>query len=260
MRRKLHVYLYLLKISFKTLTHYRMTTFLVVAFGFLFTFIDVLSTIVFFQFTEELGGFNFYEVMYILGVYNFIQYSYQLFFINSHEELADKIIEGELDYDLIRPIDSNFLINFRSLDIPSLINFILPISIIIFSILNIEYTFIDFYGAIILIFFGTILYYYINQVIVNLCFWIEKPGMILGIPEYLLDIASRPASIYPKYISFALTFVMPMFVITNSSVIAINSSALYIYLSIFLLVYIIIFRYISNKQWKYGLKKYLSTN
>ena len=260
MIKNLKIYKSMIHISFKSMSMYRTTTFLVLIFGIIFTFIDVITTLIFFQYTDHLAGYSFFEVLLIIGIYDSVQNLYQIFFINAHEDLSDKVIEGELDYDLLRPINTNFYINYRTIDIPSIFNLIVSIIIIIYSTLHINLSYLDYISVILILIVGTILYSYINQLIVNLCFWIEKPGILLGVPEYLFDLVSRPSGIYPKYISFVLTFIIPMFLITNSSVYAIKNDYPYTIIFFILLIYIILFKLIINYQWRKGILKYNSTN
>lgn len=241
---------------------YRLTSILVCFFGTLFTAIEVITVIVLYNYTDSINGWDFYSFLALSATFTLISYLYQFFFTLSHEDLIEKIIEGELDYDLIRPVDSQLINSIKQLDIPSLLNIIIAIILLCYSVSHIEFGQLFFANIVLYIFFvliGVFFYYLVNQFFINFAFWIERPYQIAAIPEYLLDLASRPRTVYPPILHLLFVWVFPILLSTNLPVEILRGD---IDLSIigYYVLFITIFSIIVRIQWKRGLKKYQSTN
>lgn len=247
--------------SFSQMFAYKTTSVFVVVFGTLFSIAEIIATQIYYSYTDTIMGWDKYNFLILLGTFSLIQYIYQFLFVLQHEEFMDKIIEGELDYDLIRPIDSQLINSFRFLDIPSLINMIIPFALIVYSLnkLNIKIEFSLLLGYTILIIIGVVFYYCLNQIVVSLAFWIERPGKLLGMPEYLFDLASRPSSIYPKFLKLLLVFFIPVLSSTNLPVEYLTNNFDKLTTLNFIVV-TLLFLIFTRWQWKRGLRKYVSTS
>lgn len=247
--------------SFSQTLAYRTTSIFIVVFGTLFSLGEVIGVFVYYSYTDNIFGWDKNAFLLLIGTFSLIQYIYQFLFVLQHEELMDKVIEGELDYDLIRPMDSQLLCSFRLLDIPSLINMIIPLALISYSIKNLDNSVhaIYFVQYILFIFIGVLFYYLLNQFFVSLSFWIERPGKLIGLPEYLFDLASRPRSVYPKYLQIIIVFIIPVVSATNTPVSFLRGSvdltALFS-----LLIFTIIMFWVVRVQWIKGIKRYASTS
>lgn len=240
---------------------YRLSATFVVIFGSLFAVAEVVSLLIFYQYTPDIAGWDFYAFLALIATYGFIQHIYQFFFVLSHEELMDKIIEGELDYDLIRPVDSQVLCSLRNLDYPSLINLIVPTSLLIYCWphLKLEFTLSTLLAYTILLICGVALYYLLTQFFVCMAFWVDRPRKLAGVTEYLFDLASRPRAVYPRAMQLFLTFVLPVLTAVNTPVDLLRgefNTTGFLALLGFLLVIVIIVRI----QWVLGTRRYSSAS
>ncbi|WP_342558043.1 ABC-2 family transporter protein [Metasolibacillus sp. FSL K6-0083] len=241
---------------------YRLTSILVCIFGVLFTAIEVISVLLIYNYTDSVNGWDFYSFLTLSATYTLISYIYQFFFTLSHEELIDKIIEGELDYDLIRPVDSQLINSIKKMDIASLINIIIAILLLCFSVPKIligQNIILGIGMYILFVLLGVYLYYLVNQFFINFSFWIERPYQISAIPEYLLDIASRPRNVYPPVLHLLFVWVLPILLSTNLPVEIVRGEFSFLTIGYYIL-FIAVFTILVRIQWQQGLKKYQSTN
>jgi len=239
---------------------YRLTSVFVCFFGVLFTTIEVITLFVLYHYTDSINGWDFYSFLTLSATYTLISYIYQFFFTLSHEKLIDKIVEGDLDYDLVRPIDSQLINSIKQLDIPSLINIVIAIVLLCFSVPHVLTGHI--FGIVMYILFvlmGVYFYYLVNQFFINFAFWIERPYQIAAIPEYLLDIASRPRNVYPPILHVLFVWVFPILLSTNLPAEILRGDYSVVTL-VYYLLFIILFSFLVRIQWKQALKKYQSAN
>lgn len=261
MTRYLKIFAHLISLSFRKMLVYRTTSILIVVFSTLFLAAETLSVLVFFEFTDSIMGHSKDEFLFLLATATIILSLYQFVFVLQHEELADIIIEGELDYHLLRPMDSQFQANVFLFDIPSLLNLIPPIAIIIHLSLkgSLVYSPLNVLLYLVYIAGGFFQYYCINQFFVTLAFFFERAYKLAGLPEYLFDFALRPRRVYPKYLQILLGYVFPLLLITNLPTEIMLGSPSTNLLLYSLFISVILFA-IVRIQWKICLKRYESAS
>lgn len=247
--------------SFKKILVYRTTAVFVFLFGVIFSLIEIVATLVFYRYTEDIAGWTKYEFLLLVGTYELIKYLYWTFFVLSQSQLIYDIVDGKIDYFLIRPLDSQFICSFREIEVPSLINTMIPITIIIVSIKNLELdiTVKSIILYIIFLVIGVIFYYLLVQIFITSSFWIEKAGGLFGIPELLFEIGMRPRDIYPRTISIIFSYFIPVIAAVNTPVGIIRGKIYTSSILVYILI-IILLAIVTRVQWKKGLKRYTSAN
>jgi len=229
--------LFILKIKnsiSNTLAH-RGTSLLVVVFGLIFIFIEYISGYIYFINNDNLLGISKEQYFLFVSFFNMVSYTYQFFFIGSHETLSENILEGELDYIFIRPVNSYIYYAFNDIDFPSLIG--LLVSIVLFihfypllpSFLDVVYILISYLLAVSMLFL-------INQILVTMLFWFEKASQLTSVSEYIYDFCSRPKNFFPNFIKVLFTRFVPILTATSLITDKLNGT-----LNIFDLCYLVLF-------------------
>ena len=249
----------LVKQSFREFLIYRTTAILTVVFSIMFYLIEVITGIVYFSFTDRIFDWTRRDYMILITTANIIQMGYQFFFVASHEGLEEAVIEGDLDYSLIRPVNSFWFYAFNRLDIPSVIGIIVSVifQCYFFSSMKLSFFNVMMYS------FGIILgiwfLFLVNQNIVMLSFWVEKSGKLIGIPEYIFEMVSRPQSIYPNKMVLILTYILPFFVSVNYPIDALHGK-FSLSGTVMYILYLLVLTFITYNIWNKGLQKYASSN
>lgn len=205
------------KISIKKFLIYRTTSLLILVFSTFFLITELLSIEILYTLVNEIGGYSREKMIILLSLTNIITSLYEFIFIDQHEELAYQIIDGELDYTLLRPVNSLLASSVKSFDLASLFNLIIPIILMKVALGNEEIVLnlTKIIATIIFIANGVIQYYLINQLIANFSFKLEKSNKLMGISEYFVDFATKPRSIFPSPIQFVFKYIIPMFLISQ---------------------------------------------
>ena len=90
-----------------------------------------------FSFTDSIGkdtGWGKYEFFVFLSTALFINSLVQTFFMPNIQEFSELIRTGKLDFALVKPIDTQFLISFQKVNWPSMANFFFGIALLGFSL------------------------------------------------------------------------------------------------------------------------------
>lgn len=253
------LYKVLFKQSLKETFMYKTTTVLTVIFGVLFYAIDIVAGVVYFSFSKDIYGWKMIDYLNLITTANLITYGYQFLFVASHENLADEIIEGNLDQFLIRPVNSFlFYITYR-VDFPSLVNFIITaiVECIILTCIGINPLDLLIYLTYVVL--GIVFLFAANQIATTLAFWFPNLTAIQGIPEYLSEMGKKPSQIYPRIIQAIFALVFPILLITNVPIYSYSNKLKFVVglWILFMDIFLIAVAYI---EWLLGLKHYESAN
>ncbi|QDU27906.1 hypothetical protein ETAA8_29970 [Anatilimnocola aggregata] len=87
-----------------------------------------------FRYTAEISGWNQYEFFAFLSTTMIVNSLVQSFFMPNCEELSELIRTGGLDFALLKPIDTQFLISLRKIEWAGLSNFVAGLLLLGFSL------------------------------------------------------------------------------------------------------------------------------
>jgi ABC-2 type transport system permease protein len=90
-----------------------------------------------FNYTDQIGaasGWGKYEFFTFLATSMLVNSLVQAFFMPNCEEFSELIRTGHLDFALLKPIDTQFLVSLRKVDWSSLANFILGLALLGYSL------------------------------------------------------------------------------------------------------------------------------
>ena len=252
------IYKAMLSNSIQRVLIYRTTSILIVVFGLLFYFIEMFSGMVYFSYTDNILGWTKWDYFSLVTTATIIRYGYTFFFIWG-SDLSYTIVQGKLDYTLLRPLNSFWYYAFYMADFPSLINVILGIIVQgwIISRHNVGFFQVIMYilFVIIGIWFHFLMFNFSNMI----SFWVDKADQILWIPETLSEISSQPASIYPKWIRCLLMWLLPILTSFNLPIDIIRGKVNIVNM-LWYVGLVAVFTIANYRIWHAGLKKYQSSN
>ena len=81
------------------------------------SFIGVL-----YRHTETIGSWTKWQVVMLVGVSHFIQQIYQAFFLINCANLSELVRNGKLDFLLMLPVNTRFVISLRQVDLGGFVN------------------------------------------------------------------------------------------------------------------------------------------
>ena len=182
-------------------------------YGSLFFFFQII-----FQFTNTLGDFN-QDAVIIFLVTMYLADSLYIFFLGGNVfEVNNKVKSGDLDFILLKPINSQFFISFRYVNTHAII------SICILSILLVKLTYTYHGNSLLLINYifyvpslilGMSIFYSFEFIIACLAFWFRNFSYAGWLAGELTKYSRRPDSIYKKWFRKTLFSIFPMAMISS---------------------------------------------
>ena len=215
-----------------------------------------------FQFTQSLGEFN-QDAVIIFLITLYIADSLYIFFLGGNVfNINSAVKQGDLDFILLKPINSQFFISCRYVNAHALISmFILSLLLIKLtyayhnnSFLLVNYIFFD-----ISLILGMFIFYSFEFIIASLVFWFRNFSYAGWLAGELTKYSRRPDSIYKNFFRKTLLTVFPMAMISS-----VPARFLLFGVNIKLFVWQIIvtlfFLWLTTVIWKKGLFRYESAS
>jgi len=228
----------------------------IVYYGSKFFFFSVI-----YSYVDALGVFTREDVMIFLIVAFISDTVYMFFFSGNIMNLNRLMIKGELDYYLLKPISSQFMVSFRKVKSYAFISIFILI-ILLFNQLQ-EYSnhisLINYIMFFISFFMGIILWYSIEFMISSSCFWYKNFSVAGWLSHEFFKFSLRPDSIYTGFMRKILFSLVPMTLIASVP----TRHLLYgpnIYYFVWQIFISIIFFCMARIVWKRGLKLYESAS
>jgi ABC-2 type transport system permease protein len=170
-----------------------------------------------FQYTSTLGGWSFAQTLVLLAVYYLMDGLIEMFIAPNMREIMVQVREGTLDFVLLKPVSSQFMATFRTINIWRATSLLIGIGLTIYTVQRLALTMgpsqaLMFAGALVA---GLGVIYSFWLVLVTLCFWFQRVDNMEQIVWQAFEAGRYPVEIYPAWLRTALTYVIPiMFIIT----------------------------------------------
>ena len=171
-----------------------------------------------FQFTDSLGDFN-QEAVVIFLICLYLSDSLYVFFLGGNVfEVNNKVKSGDLDFILLKPINSQFFISCRYV----MTNALISLSILIFLLIRLAYVFhgnqiiaINFVFYTLSIILGIFIFYSFEFLISCMAFWFRNFSYAGWLSSELTKYSRRPDSIYKNWLRKSLFTIFPMAMICS---------------------------------------------
>jgi ABC-2 type transport system permease protein len=228
----------------------------IVYYGSKFFFFSVI-----YSYVDALGVFTKEDVMIFLIIAFISDTVYMFFFSGNIMHLNRLMINGELDYYLLKPINSQFMVSFRKVKSYAIIS-ILILIILLFNQLQ-EYSnhisLVNYIIFLLSFFMGIILWYSIEFIISTSCFWYKNFSVAGWLSHEFFKFSLRPDSIYTGLMRKVLFSLIPMTLIASVPTRHLLYGPNIGYFTWQLFISITFF-YIARIIWKKGLKLYESAS
>lgn len=168
--------------------------------------------------TDSIGGWSKWEVVLLVGCANFVQQLFTALFLVNLTDLSEHIRTGRLDFMLLLPVNTRFLISLRKVDLGSYVNAAAAVAVMVLagSRLQLNPSFGQYVGFGALCLVGLMIHYSLMFLLSSIAFWtVRAQGIVWGYYN-LFNIARLPESAFPAGAFKAVfTFVLPMLLVAN---------------------------------------------
>lgn len=167
---------------------------------------------VIFSYTNTLGGWSPDEVLALVGVYFLIGGIIGLVIQPGMEQLIELVREGTLDFLLVKPADAQMLVSIQHVEIWKLIDVVLGFGVLATALFRLgeRVGLAQAAAFAVMLAAGGAIVYSFWLILATLSFWFVRVDNILVIFQSMYDAGRWPVSLYPPWLRFALTFLIPV--------------------------------------------------
>jgi ABC-2 type transport system permease protein len=167
--------------------------------------------------TTHIGDWTKWQVVLLMGTAHFIQQIFQAFFLTNCTELSELIRTGRLDFMLLLPVNTRFLISLRKVDLGSFVNAASALVVIGYSLYRLQLIpgLMQFIGFALFALAGILIHYSLMFLLTTVSFWtVRAQGIVWGYYS-LFNISRLPDAAFRGMFKAVFTFVLPMILVAN---------------------------------------------
>jgi ABC-2 type transport system permease protein len=224
--------------------------------------LQVSFVAVIYQHTERIGDWSKWQVVLLMGASHFIQMVFQSFFLVNCVNVSEHVRTGRLDFMLLLPVNTRFLLSLRQVDLGSYVNAASALVVMAYALrqLNSVPSALQLAGFALLVVTGVLVHYSLMFLLTTVSFWtVRAQGIVWGYYS-LFNLARLPDAAFRGLFKVVFTFAVPMLLVANVPVkLLVNKLAEP--LDFLLLVALSIVGFVvSEAAWRASLRHYTSAS
>jgi ABC-2 type transport system permease protein len=226
-------------------------------FGLQLAFVGVI-----FSQTSTVGTWTAWQVVLLTGASNFIQEVYQAFFLVNCTNLSELVRTGKMDFMLLLPVNTRFLVSTRQVDLPSFANAAFAAGVVVYaaSRLHLHPTVLQLLGFGALCAAGLLVHYSLMFILASVSFWtVRAQGIVWGYFN-LFNIARMPDEAFHGVFKAVFTFALPVLLVSNVPVRVLADKFTSPGAWLTLLGLGVVWALISEWFWRFSIRRYTSAS
>ena len=167
--------------------------------------------------TDSIATWTRWEVVMLVGASHFIQQVFTAVFLVNCSQLSDNIRTGKLDFMLLLPVNTRFLISLRQVDLGGFVNAASAVGVMIYAArqLHLAPGALQILGFILLCAVGLLIHYSLMFLLATVSFWTVRAQGVVWAYYNLFNIARLPDSAFQGFFKAFFTLVIPMLLVAN---------------------------------------------
>lgn len=167
--------------------------------------------------TDHIATWTKWQVIMLVGASHFIQQLFQAFFLTNCTQLSELIRTGRLDFMLLLPMNSRFLISLRQVDLGGFVNAGSALSIMAYAAwkMHLVPDAAHVVGFLLLCLAGILIHYSLMFLLASVAFWtVRAQGIVWGYYS-MFNVARYPDAAFQGFFRAFFTFAIPMLLVAN---------------------------------------------
>jgi ABC-2 type transport system permease protein len=218
---------------------------------------------VIFSHTTTLQGWTLDQTLVLLGVYTIVNGLLNVFVAPNLDQLSQSIRQGTLDFTLLKPASSQFLVSFQRCVIWGATDVALGLGLVAFGLSRLSGA--GGLGAGPLALFavtlaaGIVIVYCLWTMLATFSFWFVRIDNLTTVLHSVFGMGRFPVDAYPLWLRRVLTFVIPVALVTTVPAEALSNRLAPLVPVVSVLIAAIML-WLSTRLWRVGLGQYTSAS
>lgn len=170
-----------------------------------------------YQHTDSIATWSKWEVVMLIGASHLIQQLFTAIFLTNVTQLSENIRTGKLDFMLLLPVNTRFLISFRNVDLGGFVNAGTAVAVMYYAgrQIGLEPNLAQLAGFAVLTCASVFIHYSLMLALACTSFWtVRAQGVVWGYFN-LFNVARLPDAAFHGFFRVFFTFAIPMLLVAN---------------------------------------------
>src|SRR6266581_5956966 len=217
---------------------------------------------VIYQHTDHIGDWSKWQVVLLIGASQFIQQIFQAFFLSNCTQISEYIRTGRLDFMLLLPVNTRFIISLRHVDLGGFVNGVSAFAVMVYALrqLHLLPSAVHVLGFLLLVAAGVLIHYSLMFLLASASFWtVRAQGIVWGYYS-LFNIARLPDAAFRGFFKVFFTYAIPMILVANVPAKILVAKLRSPFEMVLLLAMMVICFVLSQIGWRFSLRHYTSAS
>jgi ABC-2 type transport system permease protein len=212
------------------------------------------------------AGWTRAEYLFFVGCYFTMEGFIETLFLSNCGEFSELIRSGDLDFVLLRPMDEQFMLSLRSIEWTTVPNILMGTGVMGYALAQQGWEFHPGRLALFVLLFacGLGLAYSFLVLLMSSAVWMVRNQSLVELWWLFTMLWRNPREIFERswaiWIGRALTYVLPVMIITNVPAGALINRAFDPYLTGYLIAATAVMLLVSRRVFRYSLRRYRSAS
>jgi ABC-2 type transport system permease protein len=212
--------------------------------------------------TDAIGSWTKWQVILLIAVSNFIQQIFQALFLVNLTNLSELVRQGKLDFLLLLPANTRFIISLRQVDLGGFFNATAALCVMVYAghQLHLQPSVWQVLGFLALCLLGVMIHYSLMLLLAAICFWtVKAQGIVWGYYN-LFNIARMPDEAFRGVFRVFFTLAIPMLLVSNVPTRVLTDKLTSPGSVVLMLLMAVVCGVISEFGWRASLRRYTSAS
>jgi len=217
---------------------------------------------VIYQHTDHIGDWTKWQVVMLIGASHFIQQVFQAFFLSNCVQISEYIRTGKLDFMLLLPVNTRFIVSLRQVDLGGFVNATSAVAVMLYAAnqMHVVPTVAQLFGFALFAVIGISIHYSLMLLLATTSFWtVRAQGIVWGYYS-LFNIARLPDAAFTGFFKIFFTFAIPMLLVSNVPVKVLISKLDSPLQMLLLLAMGVLCFLVSELGWRFSMRHYTSAS
>lgn len=212
--------------------------------------------------TERIATWTKWQVVMLVGASHFIQQIYTAVFLTNVTQISEHIRTGKLDFMLLLPVNTRFILSFRQVDLGGFVNAGSAVAVMVYAgnKLGLTPSLAQVAGFLVLCALGIVIHYALMFMLTSVSFWTVKAQGIVWAYYNFFNIARLPDSAFRGLFRVVFTFAIPMLLVSNVPVKLLTDTLESPLEMLLVLVMSAVCLAVSEAVWRVSLRRYTSAS
>ncbi|HEX4342362.1 MAG TPA: ABC-2 family transporter protein [Verrucomicrobiae bacterium] len=212
---------------------------------------------------NAIGSWTKWQYVLLVGASSFIQQIFQAFFLVNMTNLSELVRTGKMDFLLMLPVNSRFIVSLRQVDLGAFVNAVFALCVMGYAAMkmHLQPTAPQLFGFAGLCLAGIVIHYSLMFLLATISFWtVRAQGIVWGYYN-MFQISRMPDEAF-KWGAFKVTFtfIIPVLLVSNVPVRVLVGKLESPYPIFILLAMSVVCFVISELLWRTSLRRYTSAS